>query len=208
MLKTSLNTSEIISYFDDKAPDWDACNKARPEKIQKILDLAQIHAGMRVLDVACGTGILFPYYLSREVTQIEGVDISQKMIERAREKFSDPRIKLQTLDIEKATFKNQFERVMVFNALPHFKSPGQVIESLSRFTKIGGRLTIAHDMGREALNTVHYKKARSVSVGLISETELIHILSPYYQVDVSLCDAHLYVISGIKTNNTLPSYSY
>ncbi len=203
MLASSLNTSEIISYFDDKASRWDSSNIARPEKLQRILDLAQIHAGNRVLDVACGTGILFPFYLARDVSHIEGVDISKNMIARAREKFSDPRISLQTLDIENATFKYSFDRVMVFNALPHFKSPSHLIESLWKLTKTGGRLTIAHDMGREALNTVHCKKASKVSLGLISETELTFLLSRFFTVDVTLSNEHLYVFSGKKQHDIL-----
>ena len=36
-----------------------------PEVINRILDLAQIRQGVRVLDVACGSGVLFPYFLER-----------------------------------------------------------------------------------------------------------------------------------------------
>ena len=50
---------------------------AMTRKISTILDYAGIEAGP-FLDVACGTGVLFPYYLARDVKQITGVDISRR----------------------------------------------------------------------------------------------------------------------------------
>ena len=44
-----------------------------------ILDNGGIKEDIHVLDVACGTGVLFPDYLKRKVASVTGVDISQKM---------------------------------------------------------------------------------------------------------------------------------
>ena len=55
----------------------------------KFLDLADIRSGVHVLDVACGTGVLFPYYLSRNVASITGVDLSADMISQARKNFNN-----------------------------------------------------------------------------------------------------------------------
>lgn len=46
--------------------------------IRTILDNAGIRAGVDVLDVACGTGVLFPDYLARDVHSVTGVDIARK----------------------------------------------------------------------------------------------------------------------------------
>ena len=61
---------------------WDQELVHDDQKINTILDYAQIHDHVRVLDVACGTGVLFPDYLARNVAQITGVDISSGMIAR------------------------------------------------------------------------------------------------------------------------------
>jgi demethylmenaquinone methyltransferase/2-methoxy-6-polyprenyl-1,4-benzoquinol methylase len=198
MLATALTYHEVISYFDAQASNWDASNKPVPEKLETILNYANIHRGDNVLDVACGTGVLFPFYLKREVKQVVGVDISSKMIEKAREKFPSEKIKLYSLDIEAAEFDPRFNRVMVFNALPHFNSPKHLIAALSRFTAPGGRVTIAHDLGRDHLNTIHCRKAKTVSLGLISETELVALLSPFFTVDCIVSNEELYVVSGLK----------
>ncbi|AEV29152.1 methyltransferase family protein [Sphaerochaeta pleomorpha str. Grapes] len=198
MLATALDQLQVISFFDSQAPNWDACNKAKPEKLETILDFAHILPGDKVLDVACGTGILFPYYLKKEVAKVVGVDISEKMIARAQENYTDRRIELHNLDIEKAVFTCQFNQVVVFNALPHFNSPSHLIPALARFTEPGGRLTIAHDMGRAHLNTVHCRKAMAVSLGLISETELSSLFLPFFTVDCMISNEDYYVVSGLK----------
>ena len=198
MLASSLNKTEIISYFDSKAEIWDTCTKIHPQKLETILSLADIRKGDEVLDVACGTGVLFPWYLLRGVKQIVGVDVSSKMIAQARRNHQDSRIELYNQDIQQCEFATPFNRVMVFNALPHFPCVKQLASCLFLLTKKGGRLTIAHDMGRNHLNQVHHRKAKPVSLELISASELVSFLSPFFSVDVCLSEEELYVVSGIR----------
>ena len=61
-----MNKQDIIAFFDRCAPSWDAEMIKNDAIIEKILDNAEIEAGMDILDVACGTGVMFPYYLQRE----------------------------------------------------------------------------------------------------------------------------------------------
>ena len=51
----------VIEYFDRCAPDWDAGMVKNDAIIGTILDNAEVGAGMHVLDVACGTGVMFDY---------------------------------------------------------------------------------------------------------------------------------------------------
>ena len=85
-----INKIEVSAFFDRLAPFWDEDCRHDPEKIAAILDYAGIQTGVSALDVACGTGVLFPRYLERGVKQITGVDISQVMIDRAAAKFRAP----------------------------------------------------------------------------------------------------------------------
>ena len=62
-----IERSDVISFFDRCAPDWDAEMIRNEPVIRTILDNADIRAGVDVLDVACGTGVLFPDYLARDV---------------------------------------------------------------------------------------------------------------------------------------------
>lgn len=74
-----MNQREVIAFFNRCAPEWDAANIRDDGKIGFILDAAGIRPGCSVLDVACGTGVLFPDYLARGVSRVTGVDISPEM---------------------------------------------------------------------------------------------------------------------------------
>ena len=55
-----MQKQDVIDYFDRCAPIWDAEMIKNDEIIGKILDNAEIGEGCDILDVACGTGVLFP----------------------------------------------------------------------------------------------------------------------------------------------------
>ena len=61
---------DVIEFFDRCAPTWDAEMIKNDTIITAILDNAEVEAGMDVLDVACGTGVMFPYYLQRDICLI------------------------------------------------------------------------------------------------------------------------------------------
>ena len=166
-------------------------------RLNAILNYADIRAGVSVLDVACGTGVLIPDYLARNVASITGVDVSPAMIACAKSKFSDPRVTLLAADIEETSFSTQFDRCMVYNAFPHFPSPERLIWHLSRQLVPGGRLTVAHGMNRADINRHHSGSASKVSVGLIPETELADILQEWFAVDVAVSNDEIYVVSGV-----------
>ena len=58
-----MEKKDIIAFFDRCAPSWDADMIKSDRIIGKILDNAEVGPGLDVLDVACGTGVLFDYYL-------------------------------------------------------------------------------------------------------------------------------------------------
>lgn len=64
---------DIIDFFDRCAPTWDAEMIKNDSIIETILDNDGFSPGMDVLDVACGTGVMFPYYQKRGVNSIVGV---------------------------------------------------------------------------------------------------------------------------------------
>jgi len=195
-----MEKSDIIAFFDHCAPTWDAEQIDRSAAIAKILDNAEIQAGQDVLDVACGTGILFPHYLARGVKSVTGIDIAPEMAKRAAEKFAArPEIRILCGDVEETDFQNrQFDRVMVYNAFPHFPDPARLIARLAALVKDGGRLTVAHGMSRAQINAHHQGAAQHVSKGLLSAEELSALFAPYFAVDIVISDEEMYQVSGIK----------
>lgn len=196
-----MKKQDVATFFDQCAPWWDADMIRSEEVITKILDHANIEPNVHVLDVACGTGVLFPDYLQRNVASITGIDISPNMAKIASEKF--PQVHVICGDVEEVDFNRMFDRVMVYNAFPHFPDPQRLIQILATLVHPGGRLSIAHGMSRAALADHHAGRASSVSIDLIHEEELASILSPWFDVDVMISDDQMYQVCG--TRNDTPA---
>ncbi len=189
-----MNKQDIISFFDSCAPTWDAEMIKSDEIIEDILNRANIRANTRVLDVACGTGVLFPYYTARGA-DVTGIDISPEMVKIARGNFPD--IETLCADAAEISFDEGFDAVMVYNAFPHFPNPRDAIRALSGHLKPGGVLTVAHGMGRDMINRHHEGKASKVSIGLMAASELAEIFNEFLDVTTVIDKADRYIVSGI-----------
>ena len=193
-----LQKDDIIAFFDRCAPTWDAELVHDDEKIRTILDNAGVCAGSRVLDVACGTGVLIPDYLAREVASVTAIDISPEMARLAAEKFPQENVTVLCGDVETAEFGAPFDCVVVYNAFPHLPDPARLIGILAGLLKTGGRLTVAHGMSRAAIDRHHSGSAHRVSLGLMEADALAALFAPYFDVTVKISDDRMYQLVGVK----------
>ena len=191
-----MNKEDVIKFFDRYAPQWDADMIRDDAIIGKILDLGNVTAGVDVLDVACGTGVLFPDYMARNVASLTGIDISPEMVKITREKF--PQVEVLCADVEEAQFGIKFDCIMVYNAFPHFPDPDRLIQVLSDLLKPGGTLTVAHGMSRAQIDHHHEGAASKVSVGLMHEDQLAEIFGKFLQVTAKVSDDRMYAVCGKK----------
>lgn len=191
-----MEQQEVIRFFDRCAPSWDVGLVRNEAVISAILDNAGVKAGVDVLDVACGTGVLFPDYLHRGVASLTAVDIAPEMVKIARQKF--PQVKVLCGDVEQTDFDRCFDVIMIYNAFPHFPDPARLIGCLARWVKPGGRLSVAHGMSREKLLHHHSGTASRVSVDLLEENELAALFAPYFDVDTVISDERMYQVAGRK----------
>ena len=193
-----MEKKEIIRFFDRVAPQWDADMIRNDEIIGKIFDGANIVPGVDVLDVACGTGVLFPDYLARQVSSITAVDISPEMVKIAAAKYPDENITVLCADVEELAADRQFDRIMVYNAFPHFPDPEKLIATLSGMLRSGGTLTVAHGMSREEIDHRHEGGASKVSRGLMHEDALAALFEKHLTVTVKISDDRMYQVTGKK----------
>ena len=191
-----MEQQEVIRFFNRCAPSWDADLVRNEAVISAILDNAGVKAGVDVLDVACGTGVLFSDYLQRGVASLTAIDISPEMVKLARQKY--PKVCVLCGDVEQTVFDQCFDVIMIYNAFPHFPDPARLIGRLARWVKPGGRLSVAHGMSREMLNHHHSGTASRVSVDLLAENELAALFAPYFDVDTVISDERMYQVAGRK----------
>ena len=191
-----MNKQDVIAFFDRLAPQWDTDMIRHDHIISHILDNAGIREGIHVLDVACGTGVLFPDYLSRNVASLTAIDISPEMAKIAQSKF--PQVNVLCGDVENATFDRKFDAIVVYNAFPHFPDPEHLIAVLSKLLTPGGTLTVAHGMSRAHIDRHHEGTASKVSVGLMHEDALAEVFARHLTVTAKISNDHMYQVAGKK----------
>ena len=194
-----MEKQDVIEFFDRRASTWDAEMIKSDAIIGRILDNAEVAQDMDVLDVACGTGVMFDYYLQRGVASVTGIDIAPEMAKIAAQKYADEeKVTVLCGDVEEYAFDCKFDRIVVYNAFPHFPYPKRLIKILAGLLKENGRLTIAHGMSREAIDGHHSGAASKVSNGLMTAESLKRIFDAHFDVEVVISNDHMYQVSGVK----------
>ena len=194
-----MNKKDIIDFFDRCAPSWDAGLIRNDQTIENILNNAEIREGQHILDVACGTGVLFEDYLKRNAASVTGIDISPEMAKIAESKYADnPKVRVICGDVEETVFDRKFDRIVVYNAFPHFPYPKRLIKRLASLMVDGGRMTIAHGMSRAAIDNHHSGSASKVSNGLMPADQLKKLFDPHFDVEIMISNDRMYQVSGVK----------
>lgn len=199
-----MDKKEIEEFFDKKAAIWDSLDETDADIVNLILDNAKVRGDVRVLDVACGTGVMMPFYIKRGILQITGIDLSSKMTDVAREKFAEQiesgRVKIFTGDIESVDeipdfpCNEKYNRIVLYNAFPHFPNPKKIVNVLCSFLDKGGIVTIAHGKSREEIDAHHKGHASHISNGLMSIEDLERLLPSGLEIIKKVSDSKMYQI--------------
>ncbi len=158
MIGTNVKMRE---FFDKLAPRWDDYSNANSELILRYINLLDIKAQDKILDVACGTGVVTECLLGCEPCEIHAVDISEKMIEVAKSKINSPKVTFYIEDFLSGGFGG-FDCLIMYNALPHFIVRKKLLRSLSKAVKKGGKVLICHGSSKSKINSCH-KRVMDIS---------------------------------------------
>lgn len=94
-----------------------------------------------ILDVGCGSGLLFDYLVSK-VKSIIGIELSSELLRKAKEK-NKANIHLIQADADKLPLKNNnMDLVFAFTMLQNMPSPSKTIQEIILATKINGQIII------------------------------------------------------------------
>ncbi|MBR2942477.1 MAG: class I SAM-dependent methyltransferase [Clostridia bacterium] len=192
-----MKNEDIIAFFDRWASGWDADMIRDDGKIGFILDAAHVVSGTRVLDIACGTGVLFPDYLARSVSHVDAVDISPEMARIAAQKAAGSCISVHCGDAQSLSLPGAYDCCVIYNAFPHFTQPEKLIAHLAAQLRTGGTLCIAHSMSLNALHQ-HHERARSVSREMFTAEALGAMMAPYFDMETLISDEEKFVVAGKK----------
>lgn len=111
--------------------------KTKHDASIKFVDLKE---GDFILDVGCGRGDHFPYYL-KKTKNVYGIDISKNLLKEVPLKDM---VNLSCQDFEKGTsFKNEFfDYIVIIDVIEHLINRYEAIRELKRILKRGGKLMI------------------------------------------------------------------
>ena len=123
-----------------------------PEPADEILldSLPREGRGKRVLDIACGSGVLCRKIKQRlPETKVMGIDFSQYTIERNSELDRPLEVEYLCLDISRSlsSIKGEFDVITMCEILEHLNEPEHVVADAMSLLRRGGRfiLTCPHD---------------------------------------------------------------
>jgi len=136
-------------FWQDHLSKYDALGAAHYFKIAETLAEGLDVKGKTILDVGCGTGIVSFLLLSRGASKVVCVDISQYMLNCAKEKadklgYDKTRIDFCQADAEAMPFKNgQFDLVVSSMVLGLSCGQERMIEEMARVARPGGKVAFS-----------------------------------------------------------------
>lgn len=155
----------VIRFFDECAPRWDAIVGAEHAvRLRNILRDFPIRPDARILDVGCGSGVLFPILAERlnDAGCIVSLDISGAMLAETRRRIAGTPHRAAAFtvrgDIVKAPLADaSFDCVLCNSCFPHFEDQQAALAAMARLLRPGGALIVCHSESREAINALHRK---------------------------------------------------
>lgn len=162
-----MSTTEVRDFFNKIAPRWDNVDDHDYKRLDELLDAIKIKEGEKVLDLACGTGIISERLYQRSQKQIIAMDISEEMIALAKKK-NIPANHVKFVNQDFLSYDgDKFDVIVIFNAYPHFLDLEGFKKSLISSLNPGGRFAIVHDLSRKALHDCHNGEANLISRELL-----------------------------------------
>jgi ubiquinone/menaquinone biosynthesis C-methylase UbiE len=128
------------------AGDFGQVAKYAEHEAVKFISRQNIKPGMRVLDVACGTGNL-AIPAAKVDAMVTGVDIASNLIEQARERAKSEGVKIQfdEGDTEELPYSEaSFDVVVSMFGAMFAPRPDRVVTELVRVCRPGGRIALAN----------------------------------------------------------------
>ena len=162
---------EWVATYEDTVPD---------EMDLRLLDGVRTIEWARAratVDLACGTGRIGAWLAARGVTNIDGVDITPEMLERAREKNAYRR--LECADVTSTGLPEaSYDLAVQVLADEHLEDLGSLYREAARLTRAEGRFVIVGYHPHFLMNGIpaHFDRPSGESVAIAS---FVHFFSDH-----------------------------
>jgi len=212
-------TEDLIAKALQQRADFQAENEAsRPARAKKDNEPnVKKDDTLCILDVGCGTGVLFSFYLeaanNRNVNlHIHGLDLAPSMVERAQnyatkllEKIpGDHSIIVEVGDIGKYQADDiEYDLVVANSCFANFWAPAKALRQMASHLKVGGMIFITHPLGSQFVQKLHEQDATTVPHLLpttMADFQKLSTTLPLHHVEiVDQPASSYYTASAVKT---------
>ena len=129
------NFSEISAKYEEDS----IAQKSAAEILFELLD---IQPNDNVLDLGCGTGHITKLIKEKTKGNVVGVDPSEGMIKKGKEKYSEQGLSFRICSVEQLDYKNEFEIIFCNSAFQWFVNPEQALKACYDALKNKGRMAV------------------------------------------------------------------
>lgn len=144
------DSAHMKRAYEKWAPIYDIVYDKLTEPAARRAVGEALKAGPRVLEVGVGTGLSLGYY--PPTSEVQGIDLSEHMLEKAREKVARRGLThvkgLQVMDACHLTFPdNSFDAVVAQFVITLVPNPEQALDGFLRVVRPGGAIVLANHFG-------------------------------------------------------------
>lgn len=138
---------DVMRYYDELAVAYDTLHGDEQDlKIELALDAVRSRDSDLVLDVGCGTGLLFDH-IEESVGQIVGVDFSPGILKVAAERCRNLRkgykVSMIRADADSLPFPEEiFDKVFAFTLLQNMPDPVMTLQETMRVARTDSMIVI------------------------------------------------------------------
>lgn len=133
----------VVADFNSRT-NYDKGNNFHPPLANRLVELAGLQSGQKILDIATGTGLvaIAAAKIVGSDGQVVGVDISKGMLEQAQRKVEAAglqNVELQEIDAENLKLSdNSFDAILCSSAIVYLTDIPAALRNWHRFLKKGG----------------------------------------------------------------------
>ena len=192
-------------FFDRLAEEWDLHFTAEDlERLSHLVESLPVKEGMHVLDLGCGTGILFDMLRRRvgSTGTVTGVDFSFKMAQRAHRNFPFGNVNVVDADVIALPSRDRcFDMAVAFAAFPHFSDKQRALDEIHRVLKPQGRFYIIHLESSKELSEEHRRIGGAVAADEIPSADQMRAMFDRSRFSDLVIEDHpgLYLASAVAS---------
>ncbi len=181
-METNFKSADAASY-DEHIVSFDRFTaRMSAPMAARMVRLAGIGPGGRVLDIGTGTGIVALEALAAGAA-LTGIDLSEKMLEMARRRVNErglgKKAEFQKMDAEALELEDRsFDAVVSLYALLHFPAPEKALAEMLRVLEPGGTLVLAVGSGPRWLSPPGLRHAAELLPHLVRRWRGRELVAP------------------------------